>query len=233
VIAVAKHTTNFVLSFTGLIDLSAVYWILDAARSSIGIRSKSMWGLATVGGEGEIALDGTAHGTLTIDAASIKTKKGKLENHPRSADFFDVDKHPTFTFTADLVVPDGAHTVKVAGQLTVLGRTRPLTFTAYATAGTPTQDTLTGEIAIDRNDFGISWNKAGMIKDPTTVKITTHFTRGLSLPGQSLKAGSQRTQRHIAGSKVRQLGQPPPSSPRVVCLKFRQSFLFGSSMFDP
>jgi polyisoprenoid-binding protein YceI len=81
---VAKHTTNFVLSFTGLIDLSAVYWILDEARSSIGIRSKSMWGLATVdgtftkvGGEGEIALDGTAHGTLTIDAASIKTKSDR------------------------------------------------------------------------------------------------------------------------------------------------------------
>ncbi|MFF4012561.1 YceI family protein [Streptomyces sp. NPDC001717] len=71
------------------------------------IKHKSMWGLATIraaftklSSEGEIGPDSSAHGTLTIEAASILSKQAKLDAHLRSADFFDVERCPTFTFTA-------------------------------------------------------------------------------------------------------------------------------------
>jgi polyisoprenoid-binding protein YceI len=179
-----SHITNPAQPSTGLSDLSAGPWVLDAAKSSVEIKHKSMWGLATIraaftklSGEGEIGPDGSAHGTLTIEAASILSKQAKLDTHLRSADFFDVERYPTFTFAATGVVADSAGTAKVTGRLTVLGTTRPLTFTARATAVGPDDVTLSGEAIIDRNDFGMGWNKAGMIKGLTTVTLTTRFTR--------------------------------------------------------
>ncbi|QTZ93120.1 YceI family protein [Streptomyces auratus] len=178
-----NHTLNPAQPSTRLSDLSAGLWVLDATTSSVEIKHKSMWGLATIraaftklSGEGEIGPDGSAHGTLTIEAASILSKQAKLDNHLRSADFFHVERYPTFTFTATGVVADGAGTAKVTGRLTVLGTTRPLSFTARATAAGPNDVTLSGEVAIDRNDFGMGWNKAGMIKGRTTVTLTTRFT---------------------------------------------------------
>ncbi|WP_307806715.1 YceI family protein, partial [Streptomyces sp. FH025] len=166
-----------------LSNLSTGHWVLDTATSSVEIKHKSMWGLATIraaftelSGEGEIGPDGSAHGTLTIEAASILSKQAKLDTHLRSADFFDVDRHPTFAFTATRVVADGDGTAKVTGSLTVLGTTRPLTFTARATAAGPDDVTLSGEVTVDRNDFGMNWNRAGMIKGLTTVTLTTRFT---------------------------------------------------------
>ncbi|MFD5393411.1 YceI family protein [Streptomyces sp. NPDC127097] len=178
-----NHSINRAQPSTRLSDLSAGLWVLDATTSSVEIKHKSMWGLATIkavftklSGEGEIDPDGSAHGTLTIEAASILSKQAKLDTHLRSADFFDVERYPTFTFTATGVVTDGAGTAKVTGRLTVLGTTRPLTFTARATAAGPNDVTLSGEVTIDRNDFGMGWNKAGMIKGLTTVTLTTRFT---------------------------------------------------------
>ncbi|MHA6758884.1 YceI family protein [Streptacidiphilus sp. PAMC 29251] len=117
-------------STAALADLSVGHWTLDPAASSIGIKHKSMWGLVTVqgsftrlSGEGEIGPEGTGHGTLVVDAASIDTKKARLDTHLRSADFFDVAKHPTFTFTATSVAPDASGNAVVTGDLTVLGTT--------------------------------------------------------------------------------------------------------------
>src|SRR6266702_2810868 len=53
-------------------------WTLDPARSAIGLRSKSMWGLAPVkgtfrevAGNGTVSPDGQVSGTITVAAASI------------------------------------------------------------------------------------------------------------------------------------------------------------------
>ncbi|MEU9079800.1 YceI family protein [Kitasatospora sp. NPDC048538] len=179
-----NHPTNPSQPRTGTSGLTAGSWVLDATRSSVEIKQKSVWGLATVtaaftrlDGEGEIGLDGSVHGTLTIDAASIHSKQAKLDNHLRSADFFDVQRHPTFTFAATGVAVDHAGTAEVTGHLTVLGRTRPITFSSRTTSAGPDDVTLSSEVIIDRNDFGMSWNRAGMIKGLTTVTLITRFTR--------------------------------------------------------
>ena len=80
-------------------------YLLDPASSTVTLRHKTFWGLKTVPGgfgglraSGEIAADGTAHGTLAIDAASLDTKHAKRDEHLRSAHFFDVEQHPEITF---------------------------------------------------------------------------------------------------------------------------------------
>jgi polyisoprenoid-binding protein YceI len=164
-------------------ELRAGHWTLDAPASSVGIRNKSMWGLVTVkatfakvGGAGEILADGSASGTLTVGAASVASGKARLDNHLRSADFFEVEKFPDFTFEVDQVVPKPVNTAEVSGRLTVIGRTRPLTFTARTSVAGPNEVTLAAEVDIDRSDFGMTWNKGGMLKSPTTVVLSLRFT---------------------------------------------------------
>src|SRR5947209_3590447 len=87
-------------------------WALDPGRSSIRLKSMSMWGLAAVNGvfreikgEGTVSPDGKVSGTITVAAASIETKNRKRDTHLRSADFFDTDNTPDITFTVGGIEP--------------------------------------------------------------------------------------------------------------------------------
>lgn len=169
---------------TPLTDVHPGRWVLDPAGSTVSVQHKTMWGLVNVkgsfskvGGEGEVLAGGSAHGSVTIDAASLDTSHTKRDIHLRSADFFDVDKHPSITVTATSVTSGDSGTAQVTGELTVIGISRPLAFTAQATEVSADAVTLTGEITVDRKDFGLTWNQLGMMKDLTTVTITTRFIR--------------------------------------------------------
>ena len=65
-------------------------WQLDQAASTVGISHKTMWGLVNVkgtfgtfNGQGEVRGDGSAVGTLTLDAASLDTKIGRASCRER------------------------------------------------------------------------------------------------------------------------------------------------------
>lgn len=159
-------------------------WQLDQATSTIAIRHKSIWGLVTVNGtftsfrgQGEVLADGTTRGTLVVDAASLDTKNAKRDQHLRSAEFFDVDRNPTITFSAHSVVPSANQSVPVNGQLTVRGVTRPLALTATVTDSSADAVTLTAEFTVDREQFEMTWNQLGMIRGLATVITTLRFTR--------------------------------------------------------
>jgi polyisoprenoid-binding protein YceI len=181
----ANDTAEPAGTSTSAAGLGTGRWTLDADASAVGFRHRSMWGLITmtgtfarISGEGTLDADGSGRGTLVVDAGSVDTTKKRLDTHLLSADFFDVGKHPDFTFEADGVVADGAGNAEVTGRLTVLGRTRPLAFTARITSTGADDVTLTGEVHIDRNDFGMAWkNPGGMMRGLTVVTLRTRFTR--------------------------------------------------------
>ncbi|MFI9389571.1 YceI family protein [Streptomyces bauhiniae] len=159
-------------------------WQLDATRSVIAISHVTMWGMVTVKGtftgvtgEGEVRPDGTVRGTVTLDAASLDTKHAKRDEHLRGPDFFDVERHPTLVFAVrDAAVREG-ETVEIKGQLTVRGVTRPQTVTAKLTESSADAITLTAEFTVDRDQFGLGWNRLGMMRGLTTVTSTLRFTR--------------------------------------------------------
>src|ERR1051326_1219566 len=64
--------------------------------------------------------------TATIQAASIDTRQEQRDAHIRSADFLDVDNHPTITFRSTGLRPHGDD-FKLDGELTIRGVTRPVT----------------------------------------------------------------------------------------------------------
>ena len=111
-------------------------WVLDPRKSSIRLKSRSMWGLAhvngifgEVSGNGTVSANGEVSGTVTVAAASIDTKNVRPDAHLRSGDFFDSGNHPDITFTADGIRPSGQG-IAVTGALTARDRTRPLSFDA-------------------------------------------------------------------------------------------------------
>ena len=159
-------------------------WQLDTVRSTVAIKHKTMWGMVTVKGtfggltgEGEVQPDGTARGTVTLDAASLDTKSAKRDEHLRGGDFFDVEQHPSLVFAVRNAVVRPDDTVEISGQLTVRGISRPQSATARVTESSADIITLTTEFTVDREQFGLGWNQLGMMRGLTTVTATLGFTR--------------------------------------------------------
>lgn len=64
---------------------------------------------------------------VVIDAASVNSGVADLDEHLRNEDFFHVEKHPEIRFVGeDFEISDGK-VLAVAGELTLLGVTRPVT----------------------------------------------------------------------------------------------------------
>ncbi len=67
---------------------------------------------------------------VTIDTASINTGTDAFNKHLQSKDFLNVAEFPTAKFTADKFSFSGDKVAEVAGQLTLLGKTLPVTLKA-------------------------------------------------------------------------------------------------------
>jgi polyisoprenoid-binding protein YceI len=158
-------------------------WTLDAAKSEIRLKSKSMWGMAAVKGvfrevtgSGTVSATGDVSGTITVAAGSIDTKMKKRDDHLRSADFFDVANTPDITFAAEQVTPSDAG-VTVTGTLTVRDRTRPASFAARVSGSDEARVELDGELQVNRTDFGLTWNQLGMSSVHNTITVHAVFTK--------------------------------------------------------
>ncbi|MBB1511707.1 polyisoprenoid-binding protein [Tessaracoccus sp. MC1679] len=101
---------------------------------------------------------------VTIDAASITTRNADRDGHIRSADFFDVENHPTWTFKGTDFAIKG-DVVEVTGDLTIKDTTRPITLPLeyQGAAKDPFGNVrvgFEGSTDILRSDFGLTWNAA-------------------------------------------------------------------------
>jgi len=147
-------------------------WAIDPVHSRVGFAVKHM-GIATVRGGFE-SFAGTLRSgddpasvtmTLTIDVASIDTSDEKRDAHLRSPDFFDAEVYPTLTFTSTEITPIDDETLRVAGDVTMHGVTRPIELEAVV-QGTDTDpwgnQRIGLEIAgqLNRGDFGMTFNQA-------------------------------------------------------------------------
>jgi len=159
-------------------------WTLDPGRSTVTLRSKSMWGLAPVkggfgevSGRGAVSQAGEVTGRIEIASNSINTHLAKRDTHLRSADFFLSDKYPVITFDLDRlsVTGDG---VTAAGTLTVREISKQLSFPATASVAGDGEVVLDATVGVNRADFGMTWNQLGMASSHNTITIHAVFTRG-------------------------------------------------------
>jgi polyisoprenoid-binding protein YceI len=116
---------------------------------------------------------------LTIDAKTINTRVDQRDAHLKSPDFFDVEKFPTITFKSTKITRTEGNNVKMEGDLTIHGVTKPVVINVEQTpdtlAGGKTIRGFTATTKINRKDFGLNWNKtieAGGVMVGEDVAIT-------------------------------------------------------------
>jgi len=109
---------------------------------------------------------------VDIDTDSIFSDDEKLTTHLKSADFFDVKNSPKATFKVTKVEKaDKMYTV--TGDLTMLGKTKSVSFPATITTTDDALSVSTTGFLIDRTQWGMTYGK-GKIEDKVelTIKVT-------------------------------------------------------------
>jgi polyisoprenoid-binding protein YceI len=115
---------------------------------------------------GKVTLDKaakTGSADIAIDPASIDMGLGKLDEHLKSKDFFDVAQFPAVTYKADKMKFTGDTPTEVEGNLTLHGVTKPvtLTFNRFNCYTNPMlkKEVCGGDLSatIKRSDFGIKY----------------------------------------------------------------------------
>ncbi len=123
----------------------------------------------------------------TLEAASIDTRVPDRDKHLKSPDFLDVEKYPTIAFKSTKVESAGAGKLKVTGDLTMHGVTKPVVLAVdgpTAEIKDPWGNTrrgLSASTTINRRDWGLTWGKvvdAGpVVGDEVKIEIEAELIK--------------------------------------------------------
>jgi len=141
-------------------------WDIDPVHSDVSFTvrhmmvSKVRGRLGTFSGEIVTAPQFAASTvTAVVDASSIDTGNAQRDGHVRSADFFEVENHPTWTFRSTGIRIDGDDFI-LDGDLTIKGVNRPVSFSLEVNGFGPdayggTRAGFSAATTISRSDFGV------------------------------------------------------------------------------
>lgn len=132
--------------------------------------------------DGSITYDpanvGASKVEVTIPLSGLNSHVGDFDDHLRSADFFDAEKFPTITFKSTSVKAAGKGKLKVTGDLTIKGTTKPvvLDVTINKTGVQPLAKReaagFSATATVKRTDFGLGLY-APNVSDQVKLSITT------------------------------------------------------------
>jgi polyisoprenoid-binding protein YceI len=143
---------------------------VDPKHSNVGFEVRHM-GIATVRGsfrafQGTVeSTDGATTLSGSVEVASIDTGDDQRDGHLAAPDFFDAGTHPQITFSSTGLDPAGDGQVRLSGEITIKGITKPIELVGViADAGTtdPWGNERIGlelQGAIDRREFDLKWNQ--------------------------------------------------------------------------
>lgn len=142
---------------------------VDPSHSNVGFAVRHM-GIATVRGqfkkfEGAVeAAEDKLTLSGTVEVASIDTGDENRDGHLQSPEFFDAAQSPQITFTSTGTEPSGDGHIKLTGDITIKGTTKPIELVGEIAENgeDPWGNQRIGfevEGKIDRRDFGLVWNQ--------------------------------------------------------------------------
>ena len=162
---------------------------LDPGHTSIVFRVKHL-GIAYVYGRfngptGSFVFDESSPSKSTIEmqaeAKNVDTAVEKRDNHLRSPDFFNAGEYPLVSFKSKSVKKLSEDTYGVSGDLTLLGKTRPITVEVHATGAG--KDPWGGfrrgfetSFSIKRSEFGMGFMMGG-VSDEVNLTVSVEGIR--------------------------------------------------------
>lgn len=119
---------------------------------------------------GKFTINMTSIHDLSIDDS---TYKANLEGHLKSPDFFDVAKFPEATFEITSVKDSGNNKLNIAGNLTLRGVSKNISFDADVLESTPSSFKAKADFNINRHDWGITYpgKKDDAISQEINLKV--------------------------------------------------------------
>jgi polyisoprenoid-binding protein YceI len=163
---------------------TAGVWKLVPDRSTVSFKIRNMWGLISVKGrvtdfnaDGQITGKGAIFGRLDIRAASLHTGIRKRDEHLRSADFFDVERFPEISVVVTAVEPTTGNAADLRATFSVKGVTSPLPLPVQVTVLDDGAVRVSAKTEVDRAQFGLGWNRLGMMGKTATASADAYFVR--------------------------------------------------------
>ena len=169
------------LAAVGAAQAQSATYALDPTHTTVFFEAKH-FGTSTNRGrwdkkEGTITYDKAAKTgkvDVTLDMNSISTGVAPFDGHLKSKDFFAAAEFPTAKFVGDKFTFNGDKLASVAGELTLHGKTNPVTLTAngFNCYENPMlkREVCGGdfETTIQRSQWGITYGLPGI---PDAVRI--------------------------------------------------------------
>jgi polyisoprenoid-binding protein YceI len=144
-------------------------YAIDTSHTELGFAvrhmavSKVRGRFSTFSGTIELAENpADSRASVTIEAGSVDTRDENRDNHLRTNDFFDVENHPTWTFTSTSIKAVTPTEFTVTGDLTIRGVTKSVDLDASleGVVKDPYGNHRVGFSAsttINREDFGVAF----------------------------------------------------------------------------
>lgn len=165
---------------------------VDVSQTKINWLAKKVTGQhnGTIGVKsGDLnVLDGAlTGGKIIIDPATISAEdltgeaKGKLEGHLKSDDFFGVATNPEIVFELTKIEPVAADSANVTGNLTIKGKTNPITFPAKVSVAADKVTASATGITVDRTLFDIRYGSGKFFKGLGDKVINDQFWLDVNL----------------------------------------------------
>ena len=122
--------------------------------------------------------------SVTVEANSINTNNPDRDAHIRSADFFEAETHPTWTFASTGIKQEDGDFL-LEGDLTIKGITRPVTFSLEISGFGPdgsggTRAVFSASTEINRHDFDITFS-ASVPGVPGALVVSEKVTINLEI----------------------------------------------------
>lgn len=154
------ETVDQVVGTTYNVDTTAstVVWtgtkVTGAHTGTIAIKSGTVNADTALITGGSFVLD-----MNTISSTDLEGEyKGKLDGHLKAADFFDVAKFPEASFVITTVTAGAtANDIKIAGNLTIKGISKNITFDAKVEESTDSAIKVSADFNIAREDWGVNY----------------------------------------------------------------------------
>jgi polyisoprenoid-binding protein YceI len=187
-----RHSVSIVLAAAGLALSAAAFasmpapagnYKVDAAHSGAFFEVGHLGGVSRFMGRfndiaGDLVVDTPEKSkiTVTIKTDSIDSNHEGLDKHLKSPDFFNAVQFPTMTFSSTAVKLDANGAGSIAGNLTLLGVTKPVTLQLKQVgAGKGMKgEQRVGYVAsgtIKRTDFGMKYGVPGAATDEVDLRI--------------------------------------------------------------